>query len=115
MTSAVRDAADGADFAAEVTARTGLEGTILTGDEEAALTFAGATATRSPEGLLVVDIGGGSTELVAAAGFHASMQVGVVRHGERHLHDDPPTPAQLDALSADVRAIIAAAPRPGSP
>jgi exopolyphosphatase/guanosine-5'-triphosphate,3'-diphosphate pyrophosphatase len=112
MTSAVRDAADGADFAAELTARTGLEGTILGGDEEAALTFAGATATRSPDGLLVVDIGGGSTELVAA-GFHASMQVGVVRHGERHLHDDPPTPAQLGALAADVRATIAAARPPG--
>ena len=108
MTSAVRDAADGADFAAEVRARTGLEGAILSGDEEAALTFAGATATRSPEGLLVLDIGGGSTELVAA-GFHASLQVGVVRHAERHLHDDPPAPAQLAALAADVRAALAAA------
>ena len=99
MTSAVRDAADGAGFAAELEARTGLRGAILGGDEEAELTFAGATATRSPDGLLIVDIGGGSTELVAE-GFHASMQVGVVRHGERHLHDDPPDRAQLDALAA---------------
>ncbi len=59
----------------------------------------------------MVDIGGGSTELVAA-GFHTSLQVGVVRHGERHLHDDPPTPAQLAALAADVRAAIAAAAVP---
>ena len=108
MTSAVRDAADGSDFAAAVTARTGLRGAILGGEEEAALTFAGATAQRTSDGLLVVDIGGGSTELVAA-GFHASLQVGVVRHGERHLHDDPPTAAQLDALAADVRAAVAAA------
>jgi exopolyphosphatase/guanosine-5'-triphosphate,3'-diphosphate pyrophosphatase len=108
MTSAVRDAADGADFAAAVTSRAGLPGAILGGDEEAELTFAGATAARSSDGLLVVDIGGGSTELVAA-GFHVSMQVGVVRHGERHLHDDPPTVAQLDALAADVRAALAAA------
>jgi len=112
LTSAARDAADGADFAAELTARTGIEGAILGGDEEAELTFAGATATRSPDGLLVVDIGGGSTELVAA-GFHTSMQVGVVRHGERHLRDDPPTPAQLGALAADVRATVAAARPPG--
>src|ERR671910_1104478 len=108
MTSAVRDAADGPDFAAAVTARTGLPGAILGGDEEAELTFAGATAARSSDGLLVVDIGGGSTELVAA-GFHVSMQVGVVRHGERHLHDDPPTAEQLDALAADVRDALAAA------
>ena len=108
MTSAVRDAADGREFAAELRERTGLDGRILSGDEEAALTFAGATATRSADGLLVVDVGGGSTELVAA-GFHASLQVGVVRHGERHLHDDPPAPAQLAALAADVRAAIGAA------
>jgi exopolyphosphatase/guanosine-5'-triphosphate,3'-diphosphate pyrophosphatase len=108
MTSAVRDAADGRDFAAALSDRTALEGRILTGDEEAGLTFAGATATRSAEGLLVVDIGGGSTELVAA-GFHASLQVGVVRHGERHLRDDPPTPGQLAALAADVRTALEAA------
>jgi exopolyphosphatase/guanosine-5'-triphosphate,3'-diphosphate pyrophosphatase len=114
MTSAVRDAADGAAFAAELEARTGLRGAILAGDEEAELTFAGATATRSPDGLLVVDIGGGSTELVTA-GFHASMQVGVVRHGERHLHDDPPAGAQLEALAADVRREVAAALPAGVP
>jgi exopolyphosphatase/guanosine-5'-triphosphate,3'-diphosphate pyrophosphatase len=108
MTSAVRDAADGPQFATAVTSRTGLPGAILGGDEEAELTFAGATAARSSDGLLVVDIGGGSTELVAA-GFHVSMQVGVVRHGERHLHGDPPTAAQLDALAADVRDALAAA------
>jgi exopolyphosphatase / guanosine-5'-triphosphate,3'-diphosphate pyrophosphatase len=114
MTSAVRDAADGAGFAAELEARAGLRGAILGGDEEAELTFAGATATRSPDGLLVVDIGGGSTELVAG-GFHASMQVGVVRHGERHLHDDPPARGQLEALAADVRREVAAALPAGLP
>jgi len=111
MTSAVRDAADGRGFAAELRDRTGLDGRILSGDEEAGLTFAGATAARSAEGLVVVDIGGGSTELVAA-GFHTSLQVGVVRHGERHLHDDPPAAAQLAALAADVRAALEAAAVP---
>ena len=68
----------------------------LSGDEEARLTFAGATARRDgDESVLVIDIGGGSTELVlgcAAGDCHVSTQIGVVRHSERHLHTDPPTP-----------------------
>src|SRR5206468_2340634 len=60
---------------------------------------------------LVVDIGGGSTEFVVGRGdevaFHVSTQVGVVRHSERHLHDDPPTAAQLAALRDDVSAAFA--------
>jgi exopolyphosphatase/guanosine-5'-triphosphate,3'-diphosphate pyrophosphatase len=56
----------------------------------------------------VIDIGGGSTEVVVGAGdelrFHVSMQVGVVRHTERHLHDDPPTAEQLAALRSDAAA-----------
>jgi exopolyphosphatase/guanosine-5'-triphosphate,3'-diphosphate pyrophosphatase len=61
----------------------------------------------------VIDIGGGSTELVVGAGgavdFHVSTQVGVVRHSERHLHHDPPTDAELDTLGADARRTIEAA------
>ena len=110
MTSAVRDASNGADFAERVRREHGLEGRTLSGDEEAQLTFRGATAAREPGGgpLLVVDIGGGSTELVVGAdgevSFHVSTQNGVVRHTERHLHDDPPTREQMDALSQAVRA-----------
>ena len=116
MTSAVRDAANGAGFAAAVRARLGLEAHTLTGDEEAALTFAGATAARpreDPTDLLVIDIGGGSTELVCGArgalGFHVSTQIGVVRHSERHLHSDPPTSVERAALAADVDAVLSAA------
>jgi exopolyphosphatase/guanosine-5'-triphosphate,3'-diphosphate pyrophosphatase len=116
MTSAVRDAANGPAFAAAVRDRYGLEGRTLSGDEEAAFTFAGATAARPPgDGTerVVIDIGGGSTELVCGArgelGFHVSTQIGVVRHSERHLHHDPPEPAELAALAADVDAGIAAA------
>ena len=116
MTSAVRDAANGAAFADAVRQRYGLDGRTLSGDEEAELTFLGATASRDPDDpteLLVVDIGGGSTELVTGAGgevgFHVSTQAGVVRHTERHLHHDPPAPAELEALAADVRAVIEAA------
>jgi len=114
MTSAVRDAANGAEFAAAVRDRYGLEAVTLTGDEEARLTYLGATAARGGgEPLVVIDIGGGSTELVVGAagavGFHTSTQVGVVRHSERHLHSDPPTAGELRALADDARAAIDAA------
>jgi exopolyphosphatase / guanosine-5'-triphosphate,3'-diphosphate pyrophosphatase len=116
MTSAVRDAANGAAFAATVRDRFGLEGRTLSGDEEAAATYAGATAARPPDDAterVVIDIGGGSTEFVCGArgelGFHVSTQIGVVRHSERHLASDPPPPAELAALAADVDAGIAAA------
>ena len=89
-----------------VGARYGFEPHILTGDEEARLTFLGATSERDPDDrtpTLVIDIGGGSTELVIGTGremtFHVSNQAGVVRQTERHLHSDPPTPAELDALA----------------
>jgi exopolyphosphatase/guanosine-5'-triphosphate,3'-diphosphate pyrophosphatase len=114
MTSAVRDAANGAEFAATVRDRYGLEAATLSGDEEARLTSLGATATRSGgETVLVIDIGGGSTELVVGTGaelvFHVSTQVGVVRHSERHLHSDPPTADELAALADDARAAFEAA------
>jgi exopolyphosphatase / guanosine-5'-triphosphate,3'-diphosphate pyrophosphatase len=114
MTSAVRDAANGAEFAALVRDRYGLEAATLSGDEEARLTSLGATATRSgDETVLVIDIGGGSTELVVGVRdelvFHTSTQVGVVRHSERHLHGDPPTGDELAALAEDARAVFEAA------
>ena len=113
MTSAVRDADNGAEFAATVRERFGLDGRTLSGDEEARLTYLGATAARDrgdTTPLLVVDIGGGSTELVTGAGremgFHVSTQAGVVRHTERHLHDDPPSREDVDGLARDVRAVF---------
>jgi exopolyphosphatase / guanosine-5'-triphosphate,3'-diphosphate pyrophosphatase len=114
LTSAVRDAGNGAAFAAEVRERFGLDARTLSGDEEARLTYLGATAARDPGDatpLLVVDIGGGSTELVTGASgemdFHASTQAGVVRHSERFLRDDPPAREDLAALARDVRATFA--------
>jgi exopolyphosphatase/guanosine-5'-triphosphate,3'-diphosphate pyrophosphatase len=116
MTSAVRDASNGAEFAAAVRERHGLESRTLSGDEEARLTYRGAIAARSSEPgerLLVIDIGGGSTELVIGeggeAGFHVSTQVGVVRHSERHLHSDPPTRTELEAFAADAGPALASA------
>jgi exopolyphosphatase/guanosine-5'-triphosphate,3'-diphosphate pyrophosphatase len=114
LTSAVREAANGTEFADTVKQRYGLTPHILTGDEEARLTFLGATNGRDPDDTtptLVIDIGGGSTELVIGAGheasFHVSTQLGVVRQTERHLHDDPPTEEELEELAKDVRGVLA--------
>ena len=113
LTSAVRDAANGVAFARRVRERYGLDARTIPGDEEARLTFLGATSERPPDDAtptVVIDIGGGSTELVVGAGheagFHVSTQAGVVRHTERHIAHDPPTRSELDALAADVRSIF---------
>jgi exopolyphosphatase/guanosine-5'-triphosphate,3'-diphosphate pyrophosphatase len=114
LTSAVRDASNGQEFAQTVTERFGLEPHVLTGEEEARLTFLGATSERAPDDptpTLVIDIGGGSTEMVIGAGhemsFHVSNQAGVVRQTERHIHSDPPKPEERRALAGDVREIFA--------
>jgi len=115
LTSAVRDAANGAHFTSVVRDRYGLDVRTISGEEEAALTFAGATSERSDGDaeVVVIDIGGGSTELVVGHGgaveFFVSAQAGVVRQTERHLHGDPPTGAELASLAEEVRAILAAA------
>src|ERR671924_1399507 len=110
-TSAVRDAENSAAFMAELRERFALDARILNGTEEAWLTYLGACADRpSIDNALVIDIGGGSTELVIGSddevAFHASLQAGTVRHTERHLLDDPPSTEQLETLSADVRSLL---------
>ena len=117
LTSAVRDAANGAEFADTVGARFGFKPHILSGDDEAKMTFRGATSERDPSDetpTLVIDIGGGSTETVIGRpghepDFHVSNQAGVVRQTERHITHDPPRREELEALAADVRAIFVAA------
>jgi exopolyphosphatase/guanosine-5'-triphosphate,3'-diphosphate pyrophosphatase len=111
-TSAVRDADNGSAFVAELRERFALSARVLDGEEEARLTYLGATSEALPsEPTLVVDIGGGSTELVVGSGseisFHDSLQAGVVRHSERHINSDPPTAGELEALASDVRGLIA--------
>ena len=115
-TSASRDASNADDFVAGVREAFGdldVPPEVISGQEEAQLSFAGATAglTDAPEPYLVVDIGGGSTEFVLgdrAQGVLAarSVDIGCVRMSERHLHDDPPTEDQVwAALSDIVRAV----------
>jgi exopolyphosphatase / guanosine-5'-triphosphate,3'-diphosphate pyrophosphatase len=126
LTSAVRDADNGAEFATRVREDHGLDARVLSGEQEAQLTFLGAMSGRSPEreasdpaadgdgdgdgATVVIDVGGGSTEFVLGsgrtAGFHVSLQAGVVRMSERHIHTDPPTPHELQDLAADVRQIF---------
>ena len=118
-TSATRDAINRDEFTTMARAVLGAAPEVITGAEEAALSFAGAVAglpdAASP--VLVADIGGGSTELVlghapADGGLASySMDIGCVRMTERHLRADPPSAAQIAATVADVRAAIGAAAR----
>ncbi len=113
-TSASRDAENRDEFVSGVLARIGVEPEVVTGDEEARLSFSGATRglVGAEPPYLVVDIGGGSTEFVLGTAEPVaarSVDIGCVRLTERHFADDPPTRAQIDALIEDVDAAIAAA------
>jgi exopolyphosphatase/guanosine-5'-triphosphate,3'-diphosphate pyrophosphatase len=112
-TSATRDAANAGDFRAMVLATLGVEPEVVSGDEEAGLSFLGAVrglpaTAESP--FLVVDIGGGSTEFVvgtsAPPDAAISVDIGCVRMTERHLRSDPPTPAEIAAAESDIAAAV---------
>ncbi|WP_308495282.1 Ppx/GppA phosphatase family protein [Micromonospora purpureochromogenes] len=113
-TSASRDAANAGDFRAMVEQTLGVAPEVVTGDEEARLSFTGAVrglpADAEPP-YLVVDIGGGSTEFVVGTregGVQAaiSMDIGCVRMTERHLHGDPPTLDEIAAAQADIAVAV---------
>jgi exopolyphosphatase/guanosine-5'-triphosphate,3'-diphosphate pyrophosphatase len=113
-TSATRDARNRDEFLNGVEARIGVTPEVISGDEEATLSFQGviSAVADAPAPYLVVDLGGGSTELALGESELAaaySMDVGCVRLTERHLRSDPPTAAELDAAVADVRAALAVA------
>jgi exopolyphosphatase/guanosine-5'-triphosphate,3'-diphosphate pyrophosphatase len=111
-TSATRDAQNAAEFREMVGQTLGVEPEVITGEQEAHLSFTGAVRglpsdTESP--FLVVDIGGGSTEFVLGvtdAQAAVSVDVGCVRMTERHLHHDPPTGAEIAAAEADITAAV---------
>lgn len=116
-TSASRDAANFNEFRDLVIGTLGVPPELITGLEEASLSFAGAVAglPGATGKLLVADIGGGSTELVLGTveprevrAAH-SMDVGCVRMTERHLHDDPPTADQIEATVRDLLGALACA------
>ncbi|MCX4474333.1 Ppx/GppA family phosphatase [Micromonospora sp. NBC_01655] len=113
-TSASRDASNAGDFRAMVEQTLGVTPEVVTGDEEARLSFTGAVRglpadAKAP--YLVVDIGGGSTEFVVgtpSGGVEAaiSVDIGCVRMTERHLHGDPPGAAEVAAAQADITAAV---------
>ena len=109
-TSASRDADNADTFVDGVVARLGVVPEVISGDEEAALSFAGAVSVLDVPGrVAVVDIGGGSTEFVVGdsrVGASVSENVGCVRMTERHLCTDPPTPAEIAAATADIDAAV---------
>ncbi len=111
-TSATRDAENRQEFVDGVKALLGIEPEVVSGDEEARLSFLGAVSVLGPEHrgpYLVVDLGGGSTELVLGTTSPVaaySMNVGCVRMSERHLHEDPPTKAEISAAALDINAAI---------
>lgn len=116
-TSATRDASNREEFLSGVEQILGVRPEVISGEEEARLSFAGA-ARVVPEGaggVLVVDLGGGSTELVfgraddGGVAAAVSMDIGSVRITERHLRSDPPSAQEVTAARDDVRAALAEA------
>ena len=109
-TSASRDASNADEFRGMVRGVLGQDPEVISGDAEARLSFTGALAgLRAQAPYLVVDIGGGSTEFVLGTDSveaARSVDIGCVRLTERHLHDDPPTAAQIAAAEADIRAAV---------
>jgi exopolyphosphatase/guanosine-5'-triphosphate,3'-diphosphate pyrophosphatase len=111
-TSAMRDAENGPAFRDYLKEKYGVDARTISGDEEARLTFLGATAGRNDDRVtVVIDIGGGSTEyVVGRAGedpaFHTSTQMGSVRFTERFVKSDPPSQAELQDLADAVRAMV---------
>ncbi len=116
-TSATRDASNGAEFLSAAHKVTGLEPELLTGPDEGRLAMAGAVSDLEgdPGPFLILDIGGGSTELVAGSGHDdpdlsvESLQVGCVRITERYLASDPPAPNELREAEAFVNELLEAA------
>jgi exopolyphosphatase / guanosine-5'-triphosphate,3'-diphosphate pyrophosphatase len=110
-TSAVRDAHNGPEFLTDTAARHGLVPRLLTGEEEAEMTYRGVCSRQAvAAGTLICDIGGGSTELIlggpGGVRDRASLDIGCVRLSERHLHADPPTPAEVDTVRAEAAAAL---------
>jgi exopolyphosphatase/guanosine-5'-triphosphate,3'-diphosphate pyrophosphatase len=110
-TSSVRDAENGEAFLGEIEWSYGFTTRLLSGDEEAAMMIRGVTTGRPPlDDVLVVDIGGGSTELVLTTGgevtFATSLDVGCVRVTERFLPSDPPTTPELAGAGGYVRSLL---------
>jgi exopolyphosphatase / guanosine-5'-triphosphate,3'-diphosphate pyrophosphatase len=111
-TSAIRDAENGEAFLGEVEWSYGFTTQLLSGHDEALMMFRGVTSERAlGHGTVILDVGGGSTELVAGepdgVRWHDSLDIGSVRLTERFLHSDPPTQEELETCATAVRELLA--------
>src|SRR5947199_3380414 len=111
-TSAMRDAENGEAFLGEIEWSYGFATRLLSGHDEAMMMFRGVTSERGvQQGTVIIDVGGGSTELVAGGPdgvrWHDSLDIGSVRLTERFLGSDPPTSEELDACATAVRELLA--------
>jgi exopolyphosphatase/guanosine-5'-triphosphate,3'-diphosphate pyrophosphatase len=111
-TSAIRDAENGEAFLGEIEWSYGFATSLVSGHDEALLTFRGVTSERPlADGTVIVDLGGGSTELVAGGSqgvrWHDSLDIGSVRLTERYLYSDPPTEAELAACAEAAQSLLA--------
>ena len=120
-TSAARDAHNGAEFLAAARQRAGVEVEILSGEEEARLTYLAVSNDFALEAgsreLVAIDIGGGSTEFIFGTGatvrFHTSIDIGSVRLTERCVHSDPPSAEDFARLHRELDSTLASVPSPG--
>jgi exopolyphosphatase/guanosine-5'-triphosphate,3'-diphosphate pyrophosphatase len=120
-TSAARDALNGGDFLAAAKQRAGVEMEILSGEEEARLSYLAVATDFAAEAaereLVAIDIGGGSTEFIFGNGrsvrFHTSINIGSVRLTERCVRADPPSAEDMARLDAELNSALAPVPRPG--
>jgi exopolyphosphatase / guanosine-5'-triphosphate,3'-diphosphate pyrophosphatase len=121
-TSAARDAENGGEFLAAARERTGVEVEILSGEEEARLSYLAVSNDFADEAgrqeLVAIDVGGGSTEFIFGTGsavrFHTSLDVGSVRLTERCVRSDPPSSEDFARLHAELAAALPSVPRPGA-
>jgi exopolyphosphatase/guanosine-5'-triphosphate,3'-diphosphate pyrophosphatase len=115
-TSAARDAINGHEFFAAISDRAGIAAEVIPGDEEARLSYLAAEADFGAGPKIVLDIGGGSTEVIYGSSgkisFSHSYDIGSVRLTERHVRSDPPTPSEREAVERDVAATLRGVPKP---
>ncbi|MCB9641215.1 MAG: Ppx/GppA family phosphatase [Myxococcales bacterium] len=118
-TSALRDASDGPAFCEEIYQSFGLKILRISGEAEARISWRGALSSlpiQDTKDALLIDIGGGSTELIWDQGRQAhSLQVGVVRAREKFLHSDPPQQDEISAIAQDLQEKLSALPLPSHP
>lgn len=106
-TAALREAKNGREVAARIAKQCGHEVRIISGEEEAAITWRGALmGLTPPDHAMVLDIGGGSTEFTMGPTLSRSLPLGSVRQTERHIRTDPPSPDEVRSMETEIRGLV---------